>query len=295
YRGLELTNGLRVLLVSDPTTDRAAAAMDVNVGSLMDPWEIQGLAHFCEHMLFLGTEKYPLENEFYKVQTIESELSKYLNDDTWRLMQVMRYLSKPGHDYGKFNIGSKKCLLDDGRRTGNELRQALLEFHNNWYSSNVMSLCIVGPESLDVMESLLKASDFGNIEDKGVERKEWLESPYGKEQLGKRVEVVPVEDARKLIVIFPIPDLWAEYKSSPLRYIYRIMEIVRMLTPQNMFYIVLAKKYTGQEGNILEPVYGTEVRIRDIEDDALTEDVSNAELAGLYCDITGTDSGVVLE
>ncbi|KAK6017853.1 peptidase, M16 family [Ostertagia ostertagi] len=66
YRGLELTNGLRVLLVSDPTTDKAAAAMDVNVGNLMDPWEIQGLAHFCEHMLFLGTEKYPQESEFYK-------------------------------------------------------------------------------------------------------------------------------------------------------------------------------------------------------------------------------------
>ncbi|KAK6029723.1 peptidase, M16 family, partial [Ostertagia ostertagi] len=42
-----------------------------------------------------------------EVQTIESELSKYLNDDTWRILQVMRYLSKPGHDYGKFNIGCK--------------------------------------------------------------------------------------------------------------------------------------------------------------------------------------------
>ncbi|KAK6060906.1 peptidase, M16 family [Cooperia oncophora] len=64
YRGLELTNGLRVLLVSDPTTEISAAAMDVNVGSLMDPWELQGLAHFCEHMLFLGTDKYPKEDEY---------------------------------------------------------------------------------------------------------------------------------------------------------------------------------------------------------------------------------------
>ncbi|KAK6035998.1 peptidase, M16 family, partial [Cooperia oncophora] len=70
YRGLELTNGLRVLLVSDPTTDKSAAAMDVNVGSLMDPWELQGLAHFCEHMLFLGTDKYPKENEFFSVSHV---------------------------------------------------------------------------------------------------------------------------------------------------------------------------------------------------------------------------------
>ncbi len=33
-------------------------------GSLSDPDNISGLAHFCEHMLFLGTEKYPKENEY---------------------------------------------------------------------------------------------------------------------------------------------------------------------------------------------------------------------------------------
>lgn len=33
-------------------------------GSLSDPAHISGLAHFCEHMLFLGTKKYPKENEY---------------------------------------------------------------------------------------------------------------------------------------------------------------------------------------------------------------------------------------
>lgn len=32
YRGLELSNHMKVLLVSDPTTDKSAAAMDVNIG-----------------------------------------------------------------------------------------------------------------------------------------------------------------------------------------------------------------------------------------------------------------------
>lgn len=32
YRGLLLKNGMKVLLISDPTTDKSAAAMDVNVG-----------------------------------------------------------------------------------------------------------------------------------------------------------------------------------------------------------------------------------------------------------------------
>ena len=64
YRWLRLTNQMQVLLISDPECDHAAAAMDVNVGAASDPEEIPGLAHDCEHMLFLGTEKYPKENEY---------------------------------------------------------------------------------------------------------------------------------------------------------------------------------------------------------------------------------------
>jgi len=31
-----------------------------------EPKDLPGLAHFCEHMLSMGTEKYPKENEFSK-------------------------------------------------------------------------------------------------------------------------------------------------------------------------------------------------------------------------------------
>ncbi|XP_062560794.1 insulin-degrading enzyme isoform X2 [Armigeres subalbatus] len=64
YRGLQLENGLKVLLISDPSTDKSAAALSVEVGHLSDPDEIPGLAHFCEHMLFLGTKKYLNENDY---------------------------------------------------------------------------------------------------------------------------------------------------------------------------------------------------------------------------------------
>ena len=66
YRGLELTNGIKVLLISDGTTDKSAAALDVHIGHMSDPVTLPGLAHFCEHMLFLGTDKFPDENEYSK-------------------------------------------------------------------------------------------------------------------------------------------------------------------------------------------------------------------------------------
>ena len=38
--------------------------MCVGVGGFHEPRNIGGLAHFCEHMLFMGSEKYPDENQF---------------------------------------------------------------------------------------------------------------------------------------------------------------------------------------------------------------------------------------
>ncbi len=64
FKYLQLTNGMKVLLVSDPEADKSAAALSVGVGSASDPPERQGLAHFLEHMLFLGTAKYPKAGEY---------------------------------------------------------------------------------------------------------------------------------------------------------------------------------------------------------------------------------------
>mmetsp|Transcript_8737 Transcript_8737/g.13052 ORF Transcript_8737/g.13052 Transcript_8737/m.13052 type:complete len:1078 (-) Transcript_8737:171-3404(-) len=64
FRLVQLENGLEVLLVSDMEADSSAAAMAIKCGSWCDPKEVPGLAHFLEHMLFLGTKKYPSENDF---------------------------------------------------------------------------------------------------------------------------------------------------------------------------------------------------------------------------------------
>jgi insulysin len=64
YLRFRLDSGLDVLLVHDNLTTKAAAAMDVGVGYWKDPADIPGLAHFLEHMLFLGTKKYPTEDSY---------------------------------------------------------------------------------------------------------------------------------------------------------------------------------------------------------------------------------------
>lgn len=64
YRYLVLPNKLRVLLISDSNLEASAAAINVAVGANQNPADRLGLAHFLEHMLFLGTEKYPLPGEY---------------------------------------------------------------------------------------------------------------------------------------------------------------------------------------------------------------------------------------
>ncbi|XP_062013891.1 nardilysin-like [Rosa rugosa] len=91
YRLIKLENGLTALLIHDPEiypqgskglepseedeaaakggdgaskTKKAAAAMCVGMGSFSDHMEAQGLAHFLEHMLFMGSTKFPVENEY---------------------------------------------------------------------------------------------------------------------------------------------------------------------------------------------------------------------------------------
>lgn len=73
YRVIKLPNGLKALLIrkveenSSDDADQeilAAANLTVGVGSFDDPPNVGGLAHFLEHMLFMGSEKYPDDGEY---------------------------------------------------------------------------------------------------------------------------------------------------------------------------------------------------------------------------------------
>ncbi len=64
YRAVTLKNGLRILLIQNDETSKSAAALTVNAGHFNDPKNRQGLAHFLEHMLFLGTKNFPDGSEY---------------------------------------------------------------------------------------------------------------------------------------------------------------------------------------------------------------------------------------
>jgi len=59
YQAIKLDNGMTVLLVSDSQATKSLSALTLPIGSLDNPRNQQGLAHYLEHMLLMGSKRYP--------------------------------------------------------------------------------------------------------------------------------------------------------------------------------------------------------------------------------------------
>jgi insulysin len=59
-----LPNKLKYTIIYDKNSDTSNVVMSVRTGSLYEPLEFMGLAHFLEHMLFMGSKKYTDEDYF---------------------------------------------------------------------------------------------------------------------------------------------------------------------------------------------------------------------------------------
>ncbi|KYQ54450.1 Insulin-degrading enzyme, partial [Trachymyrmex zeteki] len=270
YRGLVLANKMKVLLISDPTTDTSAAAMDINAGSMCDPDDLPGLAHFCEHMLFLGTKKYPQENDYNmyvsqnggknnasthldhttyyfdviseklegalnrfaqfflsplfmenlterELNAINSEHEKNVANDLWRFDQLERSANS-NHPFSTFDTGNRETLDTIPKQKGINVRNKLLEFYEKYYSANIMSLSVLGKESLDELENMV-VNLFCEVRNKEIEVPSWPEHPFNDEHFRTIWYFVPIKDTRKLKVLFPLPDMRQHYRSSPEDYV----------------------------------------------------------------------------
>ena len=64
YRLIALENDMEVMLVSDPAAEKSAAALSIGVGAASDPEDYPGMAHYLEHMLFMGSAQFPEPDGF---------------------------------------------------------------------------------------------------------------------------------------------------------------------------------------------------------------------------------------
>ena len=272
YKALTLTNQLRVLLVSDPDTEKAAASLDLHIGSRQDPEQSQGLAHFLEHMLFLGTEKYPEPgayqafindhggrhnaytafehtNYFFDVNpqylepaldrfsqffiaplftqdyvereknAVHSEYTSKLKSDARKSLDVFKHIINQEHPFRKFSVGNLDTLSST---TEGELKTELLDFYQQYYSANLMTLVVIGRESLAELEALV-VNKFSTVKNAKTELKAIKQPLFTPGSLPMVVNVQPEQEQRVLSLNFPVDDVYALYREKPLSYLGNIL------------------------------------------------------------------------
>ncbi|ORX53679.1 hypothetical protein DM01DRAFT_1336212 [Hesseltinella vesiculosa] len=271
YRLIRLNNKLEALVISDPETDRASAALDVNVGNFYDPDNLLGLAHFCEHLLFMGTEKYPKENDYFsylsehsgyanawtssehtnyyfevghqwldgaldrfahffidplflntctdrEIRAVDSEHKKNLQSDSWRVAQIEKSLSNKNHPWHKFETGNLETLMGSPKKQGLDIRDELLRFHSNYYSANIMKLCVLGCESLDELTASV-VEKFSAVANKDTVLPKFEGHPLSQEYLNKQIFVKSVKHTRSLDITFPFPGQSQYFECQPANYL----------------------------------------------------------------------------
>eukprot|EP00299_Pterocystis_sp_00344_P020106 c9899_g1_i3.p1 GENE.c9899_g1_i3~~c9899_g1_i3.p1 ORF type:complete len:436 (-),score=106.58 c9899_g1_i3:173-1336(-) len=241
--------------------------MDVFVGYFQDPEDLPGLAHFLEHMLFLGTEKYPDEGQYHKLlsehggksnaytsgdhtnyhfdvaapylemaldvfaqffiapsftetatdrelNAVDSENSKNLQADEWRTNQLLRSHSNPNHPFHKYGTGNLQTLKEIPNSRGIDTRQKMKEFYERHYSANIMKLVVLGTESLDCLEQIVR-DKFQSIPNYDRSVHVYNVSPFPRTHTMQSIFSVPVTDTRTLVVMFPCPSSVKTYKTKP--------------------------------------------------------------------------------
>ncbi|GJQ08370.1 hypothetical protein GpartN1_g3307.t1 [Galdieria partita] len=279
YRALCLNNELRVLLISDAESEKAAAALNVAVGYFSDPPNIPGLAHLLEHLLFLGTDKYPDESEYHlylshhggtcnaftaeentcfhfdvtdqwlsgaldrfaqffiapllkeevyerEVRAVDSEHCKNILTDARRFFQVFKCVAaEPKHPLAKFGTGNRETLYEKPRTEQVDVIKFLKEFHSTFYSSNLMTLCVLSKQSLDELEQLIVPL-FSSVPNRSTS------APYTfyrnlpvfkQDSFGSVYKLVPVQDRRTLQILWPFPELFSKYEIKPEHYLSHLL------------------------------------------------------------------------
>eukprot|EP00924_Labyrinthula_sp_SR-Ha-C_P005956 maker-scaffold_14-snap-gene-10.21-mRNA-1 protein AED:0.19 eAED:0.20 QI:0/0/0/1/1/1/2/0/412 len=279
YKYHKLANGVKCMVVHDPdcltNKKKAAACLSLQVGKLHEPKNIPGLAHFCEHMLFLGTEEYPVEGDYKRfakqhggttnastsdtytkyqfsissenfvemlrrfssffvsplftkdsvdreVQAVCSEHSMKYTMDSRRILAGVLLDVEENHLL-HWGSGNEDTLIKEIEERNLDLHEEVKNFFHKFYVAEMMTLCLIGGESLEQLLDLAKElferipKGNGEIVKYGEELNAVVGPVFSKEKWNVRVNYYPSKDIREIRLEFLFPWLRDEWKNKPTR------------------------------------------------------------------------------
>jgi insulysin len=117
-----------------------------------------------------------------EIKAVDSENDRNLQEDVWRVQQVLKELSKEGHPHRKFQTGNSYTLGSHPLELGVDVREELTRFHADHYSSNLMRLAVIGRESLDELTALVEGL-FSAVQNKNIPTPIFPDHPYSTNEL----------------------------------------------------------------------------------------------------------------
>lgn len=139
-----------------------------------------------------------------EMNAVDNEFRRNLQTDSRREYQLLKKSASPKHPMTKFGTGNLQTLRDAPRELGRDIRAELLAFHKEYYSADIMRLCVVGRESLDELETLVR-DRFSTVPTAHRGRPVVGPSPWGEAELGRVFRSVPVKERRYLRLTWPLP------------------------------------------------------------------------------------------
>ena len=93
------------------------------------------------------------------------------------------------------------------------MRQKLLDFHKDWYSANIMSLCVIGCESVETLQQWVVEKFSPVINKEVVVPNLCEEKPFNPQDLGKIIKFVPVKDKDIMTIFYQLPYCQQAFKT----------------------------------------------------------------------------------
>ena len=217
------SNNIKYVLIYDTTLIKTHVSVSVNCGYYNDYKYFYGIAHFIEHLLFMGSNKYPIENYYDKkiheyngdtnastscdttnyifdilnngfieiidifsrffidplfsiesikkeMHAVDSEHMKNLNLEHRKLNHLYNILANIDSPINTFSTGSLKTL------NITNIKNLIIEFYNNYYTTDNISICIISSLSKDIVFATL-LDTFGKIK-KTIKKKFSVKQPF---------------------------------------------------------------------------------------------------------------------
>ncbi len=140
-RFYKLPNGLTVILTENHLEPRVMALFTTKAGSKNDPADNTGLAHYLEHMLFKGTDKFgsvDFEKEQIELNKIEALYATYHDTkDTSQRKAIYRQIDSISGVAAKLAIANEYDKMMAA--VGSNLTNAFTSFENTTYMENIPS------------------------------------------------------------------------------------------------------------------------------------------------------------